>query len=67
MNSDLVAGIITFFLAAIKLASTPVRSYLFVAVWALMFYAGACPISEAVSGNPKNTLRRKTLFTTTLI
>ena len=50
MNSDLVAGIISFFLAAIKLASTPARSYLFVAVWALMFYAGACPISEAISG-----------------
>ena len=50
MNTDLIAGIITFFLAAIKLTSTSARSYVFVAVWALVFYAGMCPISEAISG-----------------
>ena len=50
MTSDLIAAIIALFLAVIKLTSTPARSYLFVGVWALIFYTGMCPITEALSG-----------------
>ena len=50
MTSDLVAGIIAFSLAAIKITFTPVRSYLFVVVWALIFYVAMCPLIETFSG-----------------
>jgi len=50
MTSDLVAGIVAFSLAAIKITFTPVRSYLFVVVWALIFYVAMCPITETLTG-----------------